>query len=108
MSGYFGLKLTHEKLERNPPLVYVRGQRRAEGGHEAHVLAREDEGHVGAEAEERVVLLRLLGGRDLNSALLPWDDGDDDDAPGPRERARHRGGKGGERTFLCEGERNPE
>lgn len=60
--------LTHKKLERNPPLVDVRRQRRAEGGHEAHVLSREDESNVGAEPEQGVVLLRLLRRRDLRVA----------------------------------------
>lgn len=52
--------LTHEELEGRAPLVDVCGQRRTEGRDESHVLAREDEGHVGAEAEEGVVLLSLL------------------------------------------------
>lgn len=65
-----GMSLTHEELERRAPLVDVGRQRRSEGRHESHVLAGEDESHVSAEAEERVVLLSLLRRRDLRKKTI--------------------------------------
>lgn len=43
----------------------MRRKGRTEGGDEANVLPGEDEGNVGAQAEERIVFLRLFRGRDL-------------------------------------------
>lgn len=58
---------THEQLQRYAPLVDVCGQRSSECRHESYVLPRENERHVCPQAEERVVLLSLLRGRDLSS-----------------------------------------
>ena len=47
----------------------------AEGRNEAHVLPREDQSHVSAEAEQRVVLLRLFRRRDLGFTYCKEADG---------------------------------